>query len=176
MIPSEFKISRFITIFLICLTFINCENNKGSSSFEPITWGARNAPLIADSISIKGQTYLSVYSEIYNLTDLRTHALTATVSLRNVSQSETIFISNANYYNTHGDLTREYVKAPIYIKPMETLEIVIAELDIEGGTGGNFMFDWHTPKQCPEPLFEAIMISTTGQQGLSFTTVGHRIQ
>ncbi|OIQ30676.1 MAG: hypothetical protein BM564_00220 [Bacteroidetes bacterium MedPE-SWsnd-G2] len=154
----------------------NCENNKGSKTFEPISWEERNAVIPTDSTTIHGETYLSVYSEIYSLTDLRTHALTATVSLRNVSQTETIVIEGANYYNTNGDLTREYVKTPIYIKPMETLEIVIAENDIEGGTGGNFMFDWYTPKNCPEPLFEAIMISTTGQQGISFTSVGHRIK
>jgi len=36
-------------------------------------------------------------------------------------------------------------------------------------------FDWKVKKQTPEPLFEGIMISTSGSHGLSFTTQGKRI-
>ena len=42
--------------------------------------------------------------------------------------------------------------------------------------GSNFLFEWKIPKNCPEPLFEGIMSSTMGQQGLSFTTQSKRIQ
>ena len=59
---------------------------------------------------------------------------------------------------------------------METLEIVINEEEISSGTGGNFMFDWMLNKDATEPLFESVMISTTSQQGLSFTSQGKRIQ
>jgi hypothetical protein len=59
---------------------------------------------------------------------------------------------------------------------METIEIVINEKDDLGGTGGNFIFEWFIPKNSPEPLFEGVMISTTSQQGLSFTTQGQKIQ
>ena len=58
---------------------------------------------------------------------------------------------------------------------METLDIVIDEDDVSGGTGSNFIFDWQTPKDCPEPIFEAVMSSTVGSQGLSFTTQAKRI-
>ena len=55
---------------------------------------------------------------------------------------------------------------------METIEIVIDQVDSVGGTGGNFIFSWATENQYNEPLFEAIMISTDNQQGISFTTQG----
>ena len=55
---------------------------------------------------------------------------------------------------------------------MQTIEIVIDENDIEGGTGANFIFDWLATKSTHAPYFEAVMISTSGQQGLSFTTKG----
>ena len=58
---------------------------------------------------------------------------------------------------------------------METAEIVIDEIDKEGGTGANFLFEWKVTKNTNEPFFEGIMISTSGQQGLSFTTQGRRI-
>ena len=58
---------------------------------------------------------------------------------------------------------------------METIEIVIEEQDIEGGSGANFVFNWATLNDKNPPLFEAVMISTYGQQGLSFTTRGVQI-
>ena len=79
---------------------------------------------------------------------------------------------NAEYYNTQGELLRSYFDHPIYLVPLETVEIVIDEGDREGGTGANFLFDWRIKQGSNEPLFEAIMISTSGQQGLSFTTNG----
>ena len=98
------------------------------------------------------------------------------VSLRNVSQTDTIYISKAYYYGTQGQLIRNYFKKPIYLKPLETVEIVIDETDEHGGSGANFIFEWTTKTTTPEPLFEAIMTSLRGSQGLSFTTQGRRIE
>jgi 5,10-methenyltetrahydromethanopterin hydrogenase len=78
----------------------------------------------------------------------------------------------ADYINTIGENIRQYIKKPIYLKPLETIEIVINEQDIEGGSGANFIFDWTMKNEKNPPLFEAVMISTYGQQGLSFTTRG----
>ncbi|MCB0641652.1 MAG: DUF3124 domain-containing protein, partial [Phaeodactylibacter sp.] len=79
-------------------------------------------------------------------------------------------------YNTSGDLIRTYFQQPIFLKPMETVEIVIDEKDKEGGTGANFLFEWSIKPGLVEPIFEGVMISTLGSQGLSFTTEGLRIQ
>lgn len=59
---------------------------------------------------------------------------------------------------------------------METIEIVIDEKDNEGGSGANFIFNWRANAQLTEPLFESVMISTYGQQGISFLTQGIRIK
>jgi hypothetical protein len=79
------------------------------------------------------------------------------------------------YYDTHGQVVRSYFEKTIFIAPMQTVEIVIAETDVEGGTGANFLFDWQAPAGAQEPYFEGVMISTSGQQGLSFTTQGKRV-
>ncbi|TXN36296.1 DUF3124 domain-containing protein [Flagellimonas hymeniacidonis] len=127
-----------------------------------------------DSLSV-GNTYLSVYSQIYSYSENITHDLTATVSLRNTSIHDSIYVLSANYYDTFGSLLKNYVSTPIFIKPLETIHIVINEEDKDGGTGANFLFKWATKETTPEPLFEAVMISTSGSQGLSFTTLGKRI-
>ncbi|HMQ45836.1 MAG TPA: DUF3124 domain-containing protein [Saprospiraceae bacterium] len=117
-------------------------------------------------------TYLSVYSEIYHIGEGKTFNLTVTVSMRNISSTDTVYIERADYFDTHGALIRTYFDYPIYISPLETLEIVIDESAGKGGTGGNFIFDWAIKDGSNEPLFDAVMISTSGQQGLSFTSQG----
>jgi len=99
------------------------------------------------------------------------------VSLRNTSDTDTIYILNAKYFDTHGKLVRSYFEGhPIFLAPMETCEIIIDEIDNAGGTGSNFIFEWKIPLNCTEPIFEGIMNSTVGQQGLSFTTQAKRIK
>ena len=152
-----------------------CTSPKNQESHHAENWKARTITAgLPDSLQ-SGQTYLSVYSEIYSQTEHLTHKLTTTVSMRNTNVNDTIYINRATYYNTHGEAIRSYFEKPIYIGPMETVEIVIDETDITGGTGANFLFDWFAPTGAHEPFFEGVMISTSGQQGLSFTTQGKRV-
>ncbi len=82
---------------------------------------------------------------------------------------------SADYYNTEGNKIRQYIKKPVFLKPLETIEIIIEEDDKEGGSGANFIFNWAMKNHNNPPLFEAIMISTYGQQGLSYSTRGVQI-
>ena len=95
--------------------------------------------------------------------------------MRNTSRQDTLYIDKAEYFDTHGNSIRTYFDQTIFIAPMETVEIIIDETDQIGGTGANFIFDWQIKPNTNEPLFEGVMISTYGQQGLSFTTQGKRI-
>lgn len=161
---------------LACLLFSCKEKEKEVSSVDPVNWEKRKATLpVKDSLEV-GESYLSVYSQIYSQTEHLKHGLTATISIRNTSVSDTLYVLKASYYNTHGALIRSYFNHPIYLVPMETVEIVIDEVDTSGGTGANFLFDWQINDKAPEPLFEAVMISTSGQQGLSFKTEGKRVK
>ena len=165
-----------IVFLLFALGLAGCQEQKEYSSVDPVNWGKRTLELpVMDSV-VSGSTYLSVYSQIYSQTEHLTHDLTATVSMRNINRKDTVYLTNAEYFDTHGNLIRTYFNTTIYIAPMETIEIVIDEHDREGGTGANFIFDWKAAPGVPEPLFEAVMISTSGQQGLSFATQGKRIE
>lgn len=158
----------------VLLTVAGCSESSGGEDKPVVNWQERATPLPTDSMQT-GATYLSVYSQIYSQTEHRTFNLTVTVSLRNTNTSDTVYIQTVDYYNTSGEAIRKYLRQPVYIAPMETVEIVIAEDDLQGGTGGNFYFDWLTPPGAHPPYFEAVMISTYGGQGLSFTTQGHPV-
>ena len=164
------------SFFLIAVLLQSCSNEVKISSIHPVNWDKRTVNYgLPDSLN-EGTTYLSVYSEIYSQTEQRTHDLTATVSLRNVNREDTVFIDKAEYFDTKGKFIRSYFDKTIYIAPMETVEIIIDENDEAGGTGANFLFEWRVDEGANEPIFEGVMISTYGQQGLSFTTQGKRIE
>ena len=166
------KYLSIVLLFLIC----SCNQKKEISSINSENWSKRTANLnTKDSLNF-GKSYLSIYSQIYSSSEHKTHNLTAMVSLRNTSDLDTIYLLRAEYYDTHGKSIRSYFDNAIFLAPMETIEIIIDEVDVSGGTGSNFIFEWKTPKNSPEPLFEGIMNSTMGQQGLSFTTHAKRIK
>ena len=162
----------FFLVLLIC----SCEQQKEMSSINPINWKKRSATIPVDDSLTEARTYLGIYSEIYSTSEHNTHDLTVTVSMRNTSDKDSIYLTKAAYYSTSGELIRTYFDYPIFIKPLETVDIIIEESDDTGGTGANFIFDWLNNNALTDPIFEAIMISTRGQQGLSFTTQGKRIK
>jgi hypothetical protein len=179
MMKRILKIVAITSVLFLFGMVMGCEEPKEISSYHPNHWedhyiNAETSALKNDSLQM-GKTYLSIYSHIYSFSLKNSQNLTAMVSLRNVSTADTIYISKADYYNTKGELIRHYFTKPIYLKPLETVEIVIDESDERGGSGANFIFEWSAKAKTPEPLFEAIMTSLRGSQGLSFTTQGRRI-
>ncbi len=165
----------YLTILIVLLIF-SCNEKNENSSRDPQNWNKRTIDLTTKDSLEYGKSYLSVYSQIYSLTEHMTHNLTSMISMRNMSETDTIYILRAEYFDTHGKSVRKYFNSPIYLAPLETTEIIIDEIDVSGGTGSNFIFEWKIPKECPEPLFEGIMTSTMGQQGLSFTTQAKRLK
>ncbi len=171
------KLGYTAILLVIILSFTNCnlppkEEDPQRTDFS----GRPTAIMPVDSILEKGKTYLSVYSDVYSYSEHSTHNLTSTISLRNRDAQHEVFITKATYFDTKGTALFNYIKKPIALKPMETIHIVIDERDDSGGTGANFIFDWSMKKEGTPPLFEAVMISTQGQQGLSFVTTGERIK
>lgn len=165
---------KYLIIALVLV--LGCNETKEISSINPENWSKRTANISTKDSLEYGKSYLSIYSQIYSMSEHKTHNLTAMVSLRNTSDTDTIYLLKAKYFDTHGVPVRTYFEKPIFLAPMETTEIIIDEIDTSGGTGSNFIFEWNIPKGCPEPLFEGIMNSTVGQQGLSFTTKAIRIK
>ncbi len=164
-----------IALSIIGLFLAGCEESEKELAPPKIDWTTREARLDAADSLIYGKTYLPIYSRIYHHKRGKTFGLTITASLRNVSATDTVYLLSADLYGTTGIVERSYIEKPVYLKPLETLEIVIEETEEDGGTGGNFTFEWAKQNTRNPPLFEAVMISTLGQQGISFTTRGIQI-
>lgn len=163
-------------LFFFSLVFIGCKESEVHLEHAVVNWHEREIEFHPHDTMESGISYLSVYSQIYSQTEQNTKNLTVTVSMRNTDLTDTTFINGIDYYNTKGELIKSYINQTIYLLPMETIEVIIDEADKTGGTGGNFLFKWQHRPNTSEPLFEAIMISTAGQQGLSFSTTGKRVK
>jgi hypothetical protein len=166
------NLTTYFILFFLSATTISCTGDQQEEPSPKYNFSKHEVKPNLLSQLEKGSTYLSVYSEIYSNTEKRTHSLTVTVSIRNTSNTKDIYIAKADYYDTHGELMTSYIKNPIKVIPLETIEIVIDKSQTHGGTGGNFIFEWAKDSTASNPIFEGVMISTSGQQGISFTTQG----
>lgn len=163
-------------ISAVILILTSCRGEERIDSRDKTNWQKRTATIDDTTSYEKGSTFLSIYSQIFLRTANDQAELTSTVSIHNANLKEKIYINKAVYYNTEGDPIRTYFDEPIYINPMETVQIIIDGIDNEGGTGANFVFDWSIEPGSNEPIMEAIMISTYSSQGISFVTTGKRIK
>jgi len=121
----------------------------------------------------KGTVYVPAYSSIYH-SDLKWEFnLSITLSIHNVDLKNKIIITSINYYDTSGKLIHKYIGGKqLELAPLETFNLGIKETDTRGGVGANFVITWHSYSKVNKPVIETIMISTRGQQGLSFRSRG----
>lgn len=170
----------YFPLLLLSLLLLSCDTEAPTTpmltSIPTEDWDKRQVNISPVDSFEAGKTYLSSYSEIYVQSQHRKMGLTGTISMRNVNMTDTIYLETANYYNTNGSKNRSYFDAPIYLAPLETIEIIITQDDIEAGSGDNFVFSWQKPPGSQDPFFEGVFITVYGQQGISFTTRGIRIE
>ena len=126
----------------------------------------------AAAVSRRGRLYVPLYSSITAGRGTTTVDLAATLSLRNVSPTAPLLIERIDYHDTSGRLVRRYIDAPQVLAPLGTIEVVIADMDVEGGTGAKFLADWAGADDAVEPLAEAVMVGHYGTRGLSFVSRG----
>ncbi|WP_347838568.1 DUF3124 domain-containing protein [uncultured Draconibacterium sp.] len=163
-------------VLLLASMLFSCKQEAKVVPNKVQNWEKREVVKPVPDTLEMGTSYLSVYPQIYTKSEERRVNLTTTVSMRNPNVKATLYIDKIDYYNTKGDCIRKYISHPVFIRPMETVEIIIDHADNEGGTGANLIFQWYKETSASDPVFEAVMISTYGQMGLSFVTQDKRIK
>ena len=79
------------------------------------------------------------------------------------------------YYDTNGDLIRNYVTDPIEVSPLATTGFFVEAEDTSGGWGANFIVEWVAEQPTSEPIVEAVMASRSGSRGISMISIGRVI-
>ena len=125
----------------------------------------------------KGETvYVPVYSHVYHGDREQPYYLTATFSVRNIDPSQAISITSVEYFDSAGKLLKRYLEKPLELGPLSSKHYSIKESDKSGGVGASFIVKWQATKMVNEPLIQCVMVTTRGQQGISFITEGRVIK
>ncbi|MFT7072932.1 DUF3124 domain-containing protein [Patiriisocius sp. Uisw_017] len=165
---------NILFILLFSMAFVSCERpNKTLLQQE----NARIEPNILEhsfNFPIEEEVYIPIYSDIYCRTRNFKVLLTATLSIRNTSRTEELYVKEVGYYDSAGNFIRNYVEKPIYLNTLETIDFVIDEEDLSGGSGAKFLVTWGSKKPT-RPIIQAVMLGHIGQQGVTFTTQGETI-
>jgi hypothetical protein len=120
------------------------------------------------SLPVHQAVYVPVYSHIY-YDGGRPYLLEATLSIRNVDPKRPVYVSAVEYYDTQGKLSKKQVDRLIKLDPLQTIEFLVERHDVTGGSGANFIVEWHAgAKDTHAPLIEAVMVGRSGTNAISF--------
>ena len=146
-----------------------------------IFWGCIFATMSYAESGIKlwkSQTvYVPIYSHIFLGGNLRSSLnLSANLIVRNTDSANSILITEVIYYDSEGELIKNYLNSPKNIKPMASTYFLIETVDTRGGWGANFIIKWESVNSVTEPLIDAIHSGAIGTQGYTFSSKGLAIK
>ncbi|MDF9798177.1 hypothetical protein OKW21_003440 [Catalinimonas alkaloidigena] len=166
---------RYSFLYFLFLQLFACSSSEQNADVKPKTQlhGQRYqyVDVNVGGMPYQEKIYVPIYSEIYHSSGDRRFLLTATLSIRNISMVDTLYVSTVDYYDSEGTKYRTYLDRSIRLAPLASVEFVIEDEEDKGGVGANFIVDWGA-KSDLKPVIQAVMIGTSSQQGISFTTDG----
>ena len=125
---------------------------------------------------VQGQTiFVPAYSEIFFEDTERTWDFAVTLAVHNTDLENSIIVKSVKYYDTNGQLVRDFLAEPIRLDKLVTRGYLVGRSDNRGGIGANFVVEWVADTDVTAPVVEAVLISATGTQGLSLITPGRVI-
>ena len=105
-------------ILVIALIITACSGKETDKyPIKQADWKNKQTKIENFDDYFQGKTYLPVYSHIYHIHEHRAFDLTITVSIRNISSTDTVYILKADYFNTVGENIRQYVKNTHLFEP-----------------------------------------------------------
>ncbi|MEQ8274173.1 MAG: DUF3124 domain-containing protein [Deltaproteobacteria bacterium] len=166
--------------FVAALVLVGCKPPPPAASTSTLSPQPVDLTALTRLTRPESTTGELVYVPIYSSTPPQVgnsrFPLTAILSVHNVALEGRLALTAVTYFDTAGRRLKEMVEADTVLGPLETKQFVIPARDQSGGTGANFVVKWEAEAETPRPVIEALMISTTSAQGVSFTTQGTVIQ
>ncbi len=163
----------FITLMIVINVATQVEDIEERLKYIPPQ--TETAEIPSKAVVAGQMVYVPVYSHIYAKGG-KPFLLEATLSIRNSDPQENITIASVRYYDTHGKLIRDYLEKPMPLKPLATTEFLVAQKELEGGSGANFIVEWISDTMVNKPVIEAVMVGIDGQTSISFVRTGIAIE
>jgi hypothetical protein len=157
-------------IVLLLLTVLTaCSNRENKRTTLP-SRVYQYVKIDTAALSEKHTVYVPVYSHIYTENGTTTFNLSATLSIRSTSFSDSFYVSNVVYYGSQGEVLKHYLSSPVVVRPMTSIEFVVERTESQGGAGANFVVRWGADKPGLQPLIQTVMNESA--TGISFVTDG----
>ncbi len=173
------KLRELILGISYLIIFVSCTKtnpNTDETGADELASLEVSDPIEKSETEYSDVIYVPIYSDIYIDVNNQNSLLAATLSIRNTSYSDSLFISTIDYFNTDGSLVRSYVENQISLRPMATINYVIEREDDTGGSGANFIVRLSAKNANVKPIVQAVMVGQNGNKGFSFTTDGYSIK
>ncbi len=162
--------SIFLMLFLVAALLASCTSQNKAAAPTPAS-----TIILSDLDITTGQTiYVPAYSEMYIMRD-RTIDLAVTLTVHNTDFEHTIVLTSVRYYDTQGQLLKEYLTEPRPLEALASTDFFVDADEQSGGLGTNFIVEWVAEQPVYEPVVEAIMLNTSNSQGISLTSPGRVI-
>jgi hypothetical protein len=165
---------------LICLVllFTSCEEpnpNIDQSGKDELKSLELDHNIDTTNMNYQSLIYVPIYSDIYVDAQNQNSLLAATLSIRNTSHQNSLIVTKIEYFNTEGEMVRDFIENPISLPPMATVNYVIEKEDDTGGSGANFIVELSAKNKSIRPIVQAIMIGQYGNKSFAFSTDGYDI-
>lgn len=115
--------------------------------------------------------YVPAWSSVW-VGEGQPYDLTVTLAVRNLDREHPLEVTRVDWQDAAGRVVHRYVEAPTAVGPLATATTLVRASDTRAGVGGSFLVAWRAADVVVEPLVEAVMIGSTGQQGISFVRDG----
>jgi hypothetical protein len=131
-----------------------------------------------NDLSARGTIYVPAYSRVYGAASGTNRLIEFSTTLRidNTSATKPLVIERIEYFDTAGRLVQSYVKEPVALRPLGSIEVVIPAEDVRGGAASNFIVTWAGAGPMAEPMVEAVMIGSQDNTSYSFISAGRPIR
>lgn len=129
----------------------------------------------AEKLGLRGRTLIPLHSTLIGQGGVTRLNFSGALSIHNASATNVLAIEKIEYRSGSGQLIESYLNEPIYLKPYASLQVIIAQDDVRGGTGASFTVDWSMSEGSDEPLIEAVMTSYTGPHSYAILSPGRRV-
>lgn len=159
----------FLTLFVGCTGNPN-QTDAGNDKLQSLE---ADQTTTVEAFPEQQMLYVPIYSDIYVDRENSALLLAATLSIRNTSLMNPLYIDLIDYYNTQGDLVRHYLENPIVLPPMASVNYVIEREDAAGGSGANFLLSIRKKTSTSTPLVQAVMVGDVGNTSFAFSTDGY---
>jgi hypothetical protein len=161
----------YVTMLML---IVGCNNSAEYSRAHYPNHNYHFVSVDKKSFSSVEQYYVPVYSSIYGHTGKNEFLLSATLSIRNIGFTDSLYISKIDYYDSEGKLLKKYLDSIVLLKPMASMEVVVASSEKEGGAGANFVVECLGNNSLNEPFIQTVM--TTGDLRIGFSADAVKIK